>query len=207
MHIELTEMLRCPEPHEQQHLVLSTGEMKGRMVRSGILGCPVCQREFRILNGVVDFAGQGTRDAGHGTRDTGTVAVDAPAVDTDAIQAMLDLSGPGGIVALVGEAVRHAPALAGLMEGVHFVGTNAPAECEECTTLSLVSAEQVIPLRDSTTRGVLIGADFAREPWLTEAHRVLLRGRRWVAQASAIAPPAGITQIASSGDVVVGEKR
>ncbi len=45
MHIELTEMLRCPESHEEALLVMSTGEMLGRMVRTGILGCPVCRRE------------------------------------------------------------------------------------------------------------------------------------------------------------------
>src|SRR5438876_1022887 len=32
-------MLRCPERHEEGFLVLSTGEMRGRMVRSGMLGC------------------------------------------------------------------------------------------------------------------------------------------------------------------------
>ncbi len=45
MHIELTEMLRCPEAHELDVLVLSTGEMLGRMVRSGVVGCPRCRRE------------------------------------------------------------------------------------------------------------------------------------------------------------------
>src|SRR2546428_12479918 len=53
-------MLRCPETHEEAFLVMSTGEMVGRMVRSGILGCPVCRREFPIMKGVVQFsAGEG----------------------------------------------------------------------------------------------------------------------------------------------------
>ncbi len=64
MHIELTEMLRCPERHEEGFLVLSTGEMLGRMVRSGMLGCPVCGREYPIVKGVVRFSGGGMRDAG-----------------------------------------------------------------------------------------------------------------------------------------------
>ncbi len=57
MHIELTEMLRCPEPHADGFMVLSTGEMLGRMVRSGIVGCSVCHKEYAIKEGVVDFGG------------------------------------------------------------------------------------------------------------------------------------------------------
>src|SRR5436189_2504105 len=66
MHIELTEMLRCPEPHREEFLVLSTGEMSGRMVRAGIVGCPVCQREYEIVDGIVNFSGGGMRDARRG---------------------------------------------------------------------------------------------------------------------------------------------
>src|SRR5919197_5760034 len=55
MHIELTEMLRCPEPHREEMLVLSTGEVKDRMVRSGLVGCPVCHKEYPIARGVVNF--------------------------------------------------------------------------------------------------------------------------------------------------------
>src|SRR5438445_7931838 len=59
VHIELTEMLRCPEAHEEAFLVMSTGEMVGRMVRSGILGCPVCRREYPIVRGMVQFSARG----------------------------------------------------------------------------------------------------------------------------------------------------
>ena len=52
MHIELTELLRCPESHREEMLVLSTGEMRDRMVRSGLVGCPVCHRGT-IKDGIV----------------------------------------------------------------------------------------------------------------------------------------------------------
>src|SRR5437588_666402 len=61
-------MLRCPETHEEAFLVMSTGEMVGRMVRSGILGCPVCRREYPILKGVVEFRGTGK---GEGAGESG----------------------------------------------------------------------------------------------------------------------------------------
>src|SRR5579859_3119998 len=109
MHIELTEMLRCPEPHAEAFLVLSTAEMNGRSVVSGVVGCPVCRREYGILNGIVDFGGRGKGEEGRGIG-----ASDAPT-----LQALLDLSGPGGYVVLVGSAARHAVGLASLMHGIH----------------------------------------------------------------------------------------
>src|SRR5437879_13351746 len=83
VHIELTEMLRCPEAHEEAFLVLSTGEMVGRMVRSGLLGCPACQREYPIVQGVAHFSASGT--GGELTpRPTHAVAAGAPPRSPDA---------------------------------------------------------------------------------------------------------------------------
>src|SRR5207245_6207194 len=53
MHIELIEMLRCPEEHREEFLVLSTSEMNGRRVWLGVVGWPVCHRDFELLAGVV----------------------------------------------------------------------------------------------------------------------------------------------------------
>src|SRR6266550_2075662 len=99
MHIELTEMLRCPEAHELDVLVLSTGEMVGRMVRSGVVGCPVCKHEYPIVRGVVDFTGGGMRDAGGGPASTPPASRISHPDAAQALQALLDLSGPGGMVA------------------------------------------------------------------------------------------------------------
>src|SRR5689334_14512146 len=133
-------MLRCPEPHADGFIVLSTGEMLGRMVRSGIAGCSVCHREYVIKDGIVDFgAGPGPSATPHR----------APRTDAATLQALLDLSGPGGYVALVGSAARHAAGLAALMAGVHFIGVNAPADVAELPMLSLVRATAAIPLRQT----------------------------------------------------------
>src|SRR5260370_27514698 len=100
-------MLRWPEPHAEGYVVLSTGEMLGRMVRSGIAGCSICHREYVINDGVVDFGGE------MGAGDTGGVGPFAtphsPVPDAATLQALLDLSGPGGYVVLLGTAARHAP--------------------------------------------------------------------------------------------------
>ena len=196
MHIELTEMLKCPEPHREEFMVLSTGEMSGRMVQSGLVGCPVCHKEYEVVEGVVDFgAGAAGDSAG------GPLPADAPT-----LQALLDLSGPGGIVVLVGQAARQAVGLASLMGGIHFVGINPPADVEELPILSLLRAGNAIPLRAAMARGVVVSRDAAETPWLAEAHRVLLRGRRFVVESDQVQLPPGIKELARAEALIVGEK-
>jgi len=205
VHIELTEMLRCPEPHADGFIVLSTGEMLGRMIRSGIAGCSICHREYVIKDGVVDFEG------GMGKGDRGMVPPfpipHSPVPDAATLQALLDLSGPGGYVVLIGAAARHASGLAALMGGVHFVGVNAPPDVDELPVLSLVRSAAVIPLRQTIARGVVVGADMAHAPWLAEARRVLLPGRRWVVESENVELPEGISKLAAGQGLSVGEKR
>ena len=209
MHIELTEMLRCPERHEEGFLVLSTGEMLGRMVRSGMLGCPVCGREYPIVKGVVRFSGGGMRDAGSvASREPTHLAsrISHPA-DVQTLQALLDLSGPGGYVLLLGSAAQHAVGLAGLMSGIHFVGVNAPDNVAELPVLSLLDCETMIPLRQKVGRAAVVGPDRLGPEWLAEARRVLLPGRRLVIESERVAPPAGLTQLALGHGLFVGERR
>src|SRR5947207_14286315 len=96
-------MLRCPETHEEAFLVMSTGEMVGRMVRSGILGCPVCRKEYPIVKGVVNFSARGPGEGVPPRPKCAVASGDPPrAPDAQSLQALLDLSGPGGSVAVVG---------------------------------------------------------------------------------------------------------
>jgi uncharacterized protein YbaR (Trm112 family) len=212
MHIELTEMLRCPEAHPLDVLVLSTGEMIGRMVRSGVVGCPVCRKEYPITKGVVDFSGRGTGEGGrvHQSSDEPHASVPPSPFplprESQTLQALLDLSGPGGFVVLLGDATRHAPGLAGLMGGIHFVGVDPPVDMEESLVLSLLRAPGMIPLRPAMARGVVAGADRAGAAWLEEAQRVLLRGRRFLVEREDVEPPAGINRLAVGQGLWAGEK-
>jgi uncharacterized protein YbaR (Trm112 family) len=207
VHIELTEMLRCPEPHGEAFLVMSTGEMLGRMVRSGILGCPICRREFPIVKGIVHLSGSAERAAVPGS------AAERPAprpplrADPETLQALLDLSGPGGYVVLVGAAARHAVGLAGLMGGIHFIGINAPEDVEELPVLSLLVCPGMIPLRQTIARGVVVGSDRLGSDWLAEARRVVLPGRRVVIEGEDVPVPAGLTRLAAGVGLFVGERR
>jgi uncharacterized protein YbaR (Trm112 family) len=207
VHIELTEMLRCPEPHGEAFLVMSTGEMLGRMVRSGILGCPICRREFPILKGIVYFSGSKERGAAPASAPSGRAPRSPLPVDAESLQALLDLSGPGGYVVLVGGAARHAVGLAALMSGIHFVGLNAPADVEELPMLSLLVCNEVIPLRQSVARAAVVGPDRLGAAWLEEARRVVLPGRRVVVEGEDVTVPAGLTQLAAGQGLFVGERR
>ena len=207
MHIELTEMLRCPERHAEGYLVMSTGEMLGRMVRSGMLGCPVCGKEYPILRGVAHFSGSRERGAGPSAAPSGTAPRSPLSVDAQTLQALLDLSGPGGYVLLLGSAAHHAVGLAGLMGGIHFVGVNAPDDVEELPVLSLLACEAMIPLRQTVARAAVVGPDCLGADWLTEARRVLLPGRRLVIESERVAAPAGLTQLALGHGLFVAERR
>ena len=55
MHIELAQVLRCPVAHEETYLVLATGAMKDRCIVYGTLGCPACQSEYPVVDGVAMF--------------------------------------------------------------------------------------------------------------------------------------------------------
>ena len=207
MHIELTEMLRCPERHAEGYLVMSTGEMLGRMVRSGVLACPQCGREYRIVKGVADFSGGGSREAGGVPAAPPLASRLPPPVDAQTLQALLDLSGPGGYVLLLGSAAHHAVGLAGLMGGIHFVGVNAPDDVEELPVLSLLACEAMIPLRQTVARAVVVGPDRLDARWVAEARRVLLPGRRLVIESEQVAAPPGLTQLALGHGLFVGERR
>src|SRR5438876_11058759 len=198
-------MLRCPEPHDEAFLVMSTGEMRGRMVRSGLLGCPVCGREYPLMKGVARFSGSGERGAAPSAAPSGA-APRSPLPDAETLQALLDLSGPGGYVVLVGSAARHAVGLAALMGGIHFVGVNPPPDAEELPVLSLLRCDTLIPLRPAMARSVVVGSDCAAAPWPAEARRVLLRGRRLVIEDEQASAPEGVTKLASGHGLWVGEQ-
>jgi uncharacterized protein YbaR (Trm112 family) len=202
VHIELTEMLRCPEAHEEGFLVMSTGEMLGRMVRSGMLGCPACGKEYPIIKGVAHFSRSVT--PGEPTHPASRISHPA---DAQTLQALLDLSGPGGYVLLLGSAARHAVGLAGLMGGIHFVGVNAPDDVEELPVLSLLACEAMIPLRQTVARAAVVGRDRLGASWLAEARRVLLPGRRLVIESESVTAPPGLTQLALGHGLFVGERR
>ncbi len=198
MFVELAEFLQCPEKHEQTFLVVMPLRMSDRAIVEGTIGCPVCKREFRIEEGIARFD---EATAGVDARES----VDTTPVQADALQALIHLSGPGGLVIMVGSAARLAWGLAELVDGVHIAACNPPKDVESSERISIFRSGAGIPFRPSVARAVVVGAEYVEGSWPTEAARVLLRGLRLVLFAS-VPPPPGITQLATVPGVVVGEK-
>lgn len=159
MFIELTDHLRCPADHAESFLVLIPGEMAGRRVVRGTLGCPVCLREYQIEQQVLRL-GEASLPA--------RPAVVAPDPGADALLTLLGLEGPGGYLALVGEAARHAADIAGLLPGIHLVLVNPPEGMELLPAASLVRAAR-LPLKRRSLRGAVLGQPWAMEAGWTEA--------------------------------------
>ncbi len=55
MFVELIELLRCPNTHDETPLIAAAERTENRYVVQGTLGCPVCRAEFRIIDGVAHF--------------------------------------------------------------------------------------------------------------------------------------------------------
>ncbi|HXG45919.1 MAG TPA: Trm112 family protein [Gemmatimonadales bacterium] len=180
MFIELTDLLRCPAAHDESYLVLIPGQLEHRRVIRGVLGCPVCRREYPVVEGVAEFGAAGSLPGGPGG------AVPFPAAD--AVLAFLGLGGPGGYVALFGDAARLAEGLAALRPGVHWVAVNPPPDVKEEPFCSLLRAPRS-PLKTRSVRGAVLGNGYGADPlWQREAARSVLPGLRVTGPG---APPLG----------------
>jgi len=193
--IELTDILRCPESHDEQFLVLLPEQMSGRSVRSGHLGCPVCLREYRIEDGVVFLS------------SPPPPAPDAkpfdPLVDATAVAAFLGMAGPGGYVAVVGNMPGLDGALVGGLPGIHVAAINPPAGTTELPMMSVLRATS-IPIKSRSLRGVVLGSRLGSDPyWVSEAVRVVLPGLRVVGEGAAPARE-DLNILASAGGWWVG---
>ena len=148
MHIELTDHLKCPGPHDEQFLVLLPGQVEGRRVMAGHLGCPFCGWSTAWEDGVPTFGEPPSPDE------------PPPPFDAEAALAMLGLEGPGGWVALAGRAAHHAAAIAAALPGVRIVVVNPPTAITASDVVSVLRAA-AWPLKRHAMRGVVVGADAA----------------------------------------------
>ena len=191
MFIELTDLLRCPNPHDESFLVLLPDRMDGRSVRTGQLGCPVCGRTFDLTDGVFDAGGAPAASA----ENTGLGA--------ENVSVLIGLSGPGGYLALVGPVASLWEDVARLNPGVALVAINPPEEVQDSAGISVVRGG-MIPLKSRSVRGVVLGKPYADDPaWIRDAARLVLPGLRVVGEGDQ--PPEDLIEVmASAGGVWVG---
>ena len=201
MFIELVDSLRCLEPHDETWLVAAAGRMDGRHLIEGVLGCPLCRREYAIRDGTAWFS---TRQPDTADHDLTTLAADTDPAHVTRTAALLDLSQPGGIVVLGGTWAAHADAVAEL--GVaHVVVLNTRAGESSVQEVSSIVVDGRLPFGPAALRGAAVDGSGASPALLSSAASALRSRGRLVAPSDA-AVPDGMDVLARDDRVWVAER-
>jgi hypothetical protein len=198
--IELIDLLRCVNAHEDTWLVASFRQVTNRMVLEGTLGCPVCSAEYEINQGVADFtSGESIADrdadrahASHRREELATRA-----------GAYLDATQPGTTIVLGGLWAYAAHDLAEMAD-VRVIALNAPSGVEASERVGLVRVGARIPLATNSAHGAALDSWFSAAT-VDEALRVVRAAGRVVAPTS-LSAPENATVLAHDEQYWVGEK-
>ncbi len=191
MFVELIDRLRCPNDHEDTWLVAAASRTEARRLVEATLGCPVCEAEFVVRDGVVVF---------------GEPAPGAPmpVADDEVMRAAALLQvQEGGLYVLEAGWGSLAPALLPLVSAEYLlVDPPAGIVAEEGVGI-MVGIGDRWPLAAASLQGMAL--ERASAPRVTDAVRVLqLRGR--LVAPSAVPVPAGVNELARDARHWVGEK-
>jgi uncharacterized protein YbaR (Trm112 family) len=180
MFIDLVDVLRCPQQHQESILVASPDEMSGRYMLRGLLGCPVCRSEFPVRDGIAWFGGSATN-----VNQPGTVVSDFEALRC---AALLDLHGNAGFAVLGGEWGLLAPALTDAVR-VHLVLLNPPASVKARDGISILMSGDVPPLAAGRARGIAMDARLTGAIGIARLLELVSSGGRAVAPLDQPIPP------------------
>jgi len=198
--IEMIDLLRCVNAHDDTWLVASFSEITNRIVIAGTLGCPVCSAEYPIQNGVADFTlGESSpsfeeerASAGHRREELATRA-----------GAYLDATQPGATIVLGGLWAYAAQELAEMAE-VRVLAINPPSGLKESERVGLIRAGTGIPLASGSVQGVALDAWFPNSI-ADEAVRIVKPGGRLVGSV-ALEAPAQVSVLAHDEHYWVAER-
>lgn len=201
MFVELIDVLRCTQPHEESWLVASVTATEGRHVLEGTLGCPVCRTEYPVRGGVADFTGASDLP----THEEPLAAPDELSPDDDMrLAALLDLSDPRGFLLLVGRWAARARALQSIV-GNQLLLVNPPPGVAGGGGVSVlkVSERLPLPLAAWTARAAALDSGITLSADRLAA--VVRPGGRVVGPV-ALPVPAGVREIARDAVAWVGER-
>jgi uncharacterized protein YbaR (Trm112 family) len=199
MFIELVDALRCLEPHDETWLVAAVTRMDGRHIIDGVLGCPICHREYPIRQGIGHFAA--TRDGDPARLTPVRASTDADRITRAA--ALLGLTDAGGIVCLDAGWADCADALAELGPA-HIVTFNADIDAG-AETVSTLAVDDRLPFARGAVRALAIDADSTERGLLASATGCIRSRGRLVAPSTAPVPD-GVVELARDETVWVGER-
>ena len=200
MFIELLDLLRCINVHEDTSLVASFKAVTNRFVMEGTLGCPNCSAEYPIRNGIADFSAglelqrrKGERPAA--IRDREELATRAGA--------FLNVTEPGATVVLGGGWADAALELSVITEA-RVLAINPKVGAEESETVGLLLVGSEIPVAPGSLLGVALDASF-RPEIVASAVKAVRPGGRIVGPVE-IPPPSELAVLARDEDYWVAQK-
>ncbi len=185
MFIELIDLLRCINAHDDTWLVASFKAITNRFVEEGTLGCPSCSAEYWIRGGIADFSAETVlelyeeerRAASHRREELATRA-----------GAYLNATEPGATI-LLGGVWAYAAQELSVMAQVRVLALNAATEVKESETVGLLRVGSEIPVATGSVLGVALDAWFPAKI-VESAVRAVRPGGRIVGPAAIPAPEA-----------------
>ena len=199
MFIELIDLLRCINTHDEAWLVASFNSIKNRFVEEGMLGCPSCSAEYWIRGGIADFTAETVelhederRGASHRREELATRA-----------GAYLNATEPGATIVLGGVWAYAAQELS-VMAEVRVLALNAAREVKESETVGLLRVGEKIPVAPGSVLGVTLDAWFPGKI-VESAVRAVRPGGRVVGPVS-MPPPAELSVLAHDDKYWVAQK-
>lgn len=200
MFIELLDLLRCTNDHEDTWLVAAFKDVSNRFVLEATLGCPSCSAQYSIRDGVADFTG-GTAQA---SPSPGRMATSQQREElATRAGAFLNATEPGATVMLGGSWAEAAQELSVIGE-TRVLALNAPSGIEGSETVALIRVASRIPVAPGSMLGVALDDSFPSEI-IASALKAVRAGGRIVGPTS-IAPPKELAILARDADYWVAEK-
>lgn len=195
MFIELVELLRCIRAHDESWLVASIDVLHDRSIIRGRLGCPICQAEYAVVEGIADFSE---------ARVSPVLTTRAHSPEELAVRAgaFLGLGETNGTVVLGGAWAAGAGALQRATDARVFVANVAAEAVDEMVGGILV--DSAMPFGVASCAGVALDESFSASLF-ENAVRVLRPGGRMVGPAT-IRRPASLSLLAEDADWWVAEK-
>jgi uncharacterized protein YbaR (Trm112 family) len=200
MFIELIDLLRCINAHEDTWLVASFKTVSNRFVLEGNLGCPSCSAQYPIRDGIADFSAGATLPSCEAQRAAATHRREELATRAGAY---LEATEPGAVIALGGIWAYAAQQLSEMSE-IRVLALNAPSEVKESQTVALLNVGSEIPVAAGSLLGVALDSWFPAKI-VDSAVRAVRPGGRIVGP-TVIPAPAELAVLAHDDTYWVAQK-
>ncbi len=200
MFIELIDLLRCINAHEDTWLVASFKTVSHRFVLEASLGCPSCSAQYPLREGIADFSAGTSLPSCEAERAAASHSREELATRAGAY---LEATEPGATIALGGVWAYAAQELSEMAD-VRVLALNAPAEVKESQTVGLLHVGSEIPVAPGSLLGVALDAWFPAKIVESAVKAVRPGGR--VVGPTVVPPPAGLAVLAHDNTYWVAQK-